>query len=101
MIRSRDLNAVLNLCHYPEMQRDAGLTSVEPHSSSGRTSDTAQPAAASRNGGPAELIGWSSAGRSARGTLNFDERRALAADAGNCGVKLFSETREGNEVSIF
>lgn len=98
MIRLRDLNAVLNLCHDPEMQRDAGLTSVEPHSSSGRTSDTALPAAASR---PAELIGWSSAGRSARGALNFDERRALAADAGNCGVKLFSETREGNEVSIF
>ena len=56
IIRSRDLNAALNLCRYLEKKWDAGLTSVDPHASSGRTSDTALPAVASQNGEPAELI---------------------------------------------
>ena len=56
IIRSRDLNAALNLCRCLEKKWDAGLTSVDPHASSGRTSDTALPAVASQNGEPAELI---------------------------------------------
>lgn len=75
VIRSRDLNAALNLCRYPEMKWDAGLTSVEPQASSGRTSDTALPAAASQNGEPAELIEKasmsSSLGRPARGIVEL------------------------------